>query len=216
MKDRLWFFVAAARAQPHHPGSLSPASPHRRTANDPLRGQAHRQRSTRPQPAGLLHRQPGPNDRNDLGRADRARPGHDLGTAASPERAVRGQLHRHPHLQPVRRGPVLGEGVHLRSTSAAPSRDIHDSPMRGVGADRRPATSTRPTSTPPTPRTATTTSSTARLSYFLDEAWAPTTSRPATRTSPHPHGGNTQSATDFVFLTDFKAAGGSPVLDANG
>ena len=100
------------------------------------------------------------------------------------------------------------------------SRDIHDSPMRGVGLipGGLAGTYNAPYFDSTDPEDRNNDQLYGAASYYLatdnvgtHDLKAGLESFTVTRT-----GGNSQSATSFVFLTDFKAAGGSPVYDANG
>ena len=100
------------------------------------------------------------------------------------------------------------------------SREFRDSPMRGVAliAGGQAGTFNAPYFDSTDPEDRNNDQLYGALSYFLSSANLGThdfklgaESFTVTRT-----GGNSQSATGFVFLTDFRAVGGVPQLDANG
>ncbi len=100
------------------------------------------------------------------------------------------------------------------------SREFRDSPMRGVGLipGGLAGTFNAPYFDATDPEDRNNDQLYGALSYFLGTDKLGThdlkfgaESFTVTRT-----GGNSQSASGFVFLTDFRASGGSPVLDANG
>ncbi len=185
---------AAASTPTRAPGALTTTGipftqdEHRRA----LRGQAHRHHRAN----HTLHAT------YRIGAIDRLdrRPVRDIDpvtTSAidrSAERAVRGQLQRRPHLEPVRRGPVLAEE---RSAFAQAWRHQHRHQRlarSSLGTSHRTATTTRPTSTPPTPRTATTEQFTASLSYFLhDQPGQPRSQVRLRELHQHPNAAATRS-----------------------
>ncbi len=100
------------------------------------------------------------------------------------------------------------------------SRDIHDSPMRGQGLLPGSSTGTynHPYFDSTDPEDRNNDQLYGALSYFWAAPKAGTHDFKlgAERFTVTRTGGNSQSASGFVFLTDFKTAGGQPVLDSSG
>ncbi len=122
-----------------------------------------------------------------------------------PQRRLVGRLQRRAHQQPVRRGRATRRRSSASATPAARAPDHRLALPQPGRAARRPAptaTTTRPTSTPPIPRTATTSRATRALSWFLtsESLGSHDLKVGAERFVGIGRGGNSQTATDYVLL----------------